>query len=194
MPNHFKKNQPPITSVVTRPDQLNLPQPMSQEPGWFASRRIKKEADRATVNIAVGKIQSFEQEITAIDAVAAAMAGQEVRAELGRVHATVLGTISAELLKDHQAVGLELMGVRFAGSVVNLEALAQRKIEIRTLLEKGEITEEDAVALLATAKDLQIELEGDIDEQFRKSKESVHESFNLATDPSRTILNRIKNN
>lgn len=190
MPNFFTKSgasrQP--ASTKTRDSTSSISQLGGGDLGFFQGMMVRNRERKGRANVAITKLDAIEEEAKATTKAIVRMQGAELRAESARVHATTLGAIGAEVVRNHQVVHLELSTARFGGSLENIDNRNDMIEAVAARAKEGTISAEDARALIETARALHSKVEESIDEKYEHAAELIDGTFNLATASAKSIL------
>lgn len=189
MPNYFKPPTQQPLSIRKTLSTTDVATPLAKgELGLLHSLRVRAGERKGHAAVRLAKVEAATQEAMATVVAAARMQGAELRAEAARVHATTLGAIATEVVKNQQAVHFELASTRFSGSLANIDNRRDMIDAVRKRTEARKISAEDADALAQTAFALHQEVEERIDAKYQAAANQIDTTFDLATRSAKSIL------
>ena len=196
MPNTFSgatANTKPVLAPQVKADEafgaIAIP---NQKPGPIALLKQRMAIGKAQTSIMRRRVEAAaavqHREITVVRdeamlsiATTATLNGLNIRAAAVAEQAAVLGGLQTALLAEKAAITSELVNARIAATFANLASLNEKRKFVEAEHQAGNLTDQQAVNLIALLDALFAEAEESTDETYNDGRRVHSDAFKLAT-------------
>lgn len=159
-------------------------QPVSTEQlGYFARREVKRHQEREVVSQTKGRISEERRQAEQVATLALQARGAIARAEIGRVTGESLAAVAGAAYESHKAITGVQGESRVLGTLANFEALNGHGRAIQEMVNKGQLTPEQAEIALRTAQAVHAETEQRMDKGYLLVRDATDATFTAALAP-----------
>lgn len=180
MPNFFPKRNNNASNSLS-PEALDAATHKltnnSNELGFFQKRDVKRHQNKNMVAFEKTKTDVLHAEAVATLSFAAELQGTLARTALARVNGELLAAELTAMSESHRAVVLEQSDSRYTGSVMNQQLCKEHIDDLQARYTRGEISAEDANALMQTATGLRSDIEARLEGMYQDTAQTTDRVF-----------------
>lgn len=196
MPNTFSgatADSKPMIAPQVKADEAFGPIAIpNQKPGPIALLKQRLAIGKAQTSImrrrveAATAVQHREISVVRDEAMltimtTAALTGLNIRAAAVAEQAAVLGALQSALVAEKAAITSELVSARIAATFANLASLNEKRKFVEAEHRAGNLTDQQAVNLIALIDAVFVEAEESVDETYNDGRRVHSDAFKLAT-------------